>query len=532
MVRLTRIVVLLSCLLLTGSAFATTYYIDYVSGNDSNNGTSKATPWKHAPGMQGSDGGCVSTCATAHPQAGDSVILKGGVTWPNSSLGWLWAFNGTGSSSTIGCTGSGCIYVGVDQSWYTGSSWNRPILDGGGSQVSPKGQGSGNGVFIRCYCKNVHFDNLEMKGLVFTGSNDNYGQDVYFSFPAGVTNVGQHVEASNFYIHGWSHTASNEHACAITGDTATPNNDTGSSFHDSIVDGSDTAKNSCSAVFGGVPYIYDNELTYVTSGAILSGTITFHDNVVSHVVSSFDGNAHLNGLEINGTNNVTIYNNLFAHMGSGALTIWCAPYQGYACYLFNNVVFDTDTGNILDPAAPIQNGTCAHGSTYCNNAGAWVAWNNTVECGQDVNPNASCIGINAAMSAVTLQNNHFITSQTGNNWWNTDGVAPTTIANVIQSKSTANGQGYTANQANGFSPTAASDATVSAGVSAAQLCANSGQAVCESTTSYGVLYNTSNHTVSLPALATQGWNTKPDVGAYQFSTSQVQAPTGLTAAVN
>jgi hypothetical protein len=53
MIRLTRIVVLLSCLLLTGSAFATTYYIDYVSGNDSNNGTSKATPWKHAPGMQG-----------------------------------------------------------------------------------------------------------------------------------------------------------------------------------------------------------------------------------------------------------------------------------------------------------------------------------------------------------------------------------------------------------------------------------------------------------------------------------------------
>ena len=32
-------------------ASVTTYYIDYDGGSDSNNGTSKDTPWKYAPGI-------------------------------------------------------------------------------------------------------------------------------------------------------------------------------------------------------------------------------------------------------------------------------------------------------------------------------------------------------------------------------------------------------------------------------------------------------------------------------------------------
>ena len=33
------------------SSWAATYYIDYASGNDSNNGLSIASPWKRCPGM-------------------------------------------------------------------------------------------------------------------------------------------------------------------------------------------------------------------------------------------------------------------------------------------------------------------------------------------------------------------------------------------------------------------------------------------------------------------------------------------------
>ena len=57
MARLARTTMLLFCTFLAGSAFATTYYVDYSSGSDSNNGTSKTSPWKNAPGMMGSSGG-------------------------------------------------------------------------------------------------------------------------------------------------------------------------------------------------------------------------------------------------------------------------------------------------------------------------------------------------------------------------------------------------------------------------------------------------------------------------------------------
>jgi hypothetical protein len=89
MTRLARAVILISCFLIAVDALAataSTYYIDYAGGSDSNNGTAKTTPWQHLPGMPG----CQAQCASASPGPGDQFILKGGVTWPNSSLGWEW----------------------------------------------------------------------------------------------------------------------------------------------------------------------------------------------------------------------------------------------------------------------------------------------------------------------------------------------------------------------------------------------------------------------------------------------------------
>jgi hypothetical protein len=64
-------------------AIAATYYIDYVSGSDSNNGTSTSTPWKYAPGLHGWTG-------SATLSNGDKVILKGGVTWSYSGVYDIW----------------------------------------------------------------------------------------------------------------------------------------------------------------------------------------------------------------------------------------------------------------------------------------------------------------------------------------------------------------------------------------------------------------------------------------------------------
>lgn len=58
-------------------SLATTYYVDYNSGSDANNGTSKTTPWKHSPGDPVATGNPLSVALTG----GDNVVFKGGVCY-------------------------------------------------------------------------------------------------------------------------------------------------------------------------------------------------------------------------------------------------------------------------------------------------------------------------------------------------------------------------------------------------------------------------------------------------------------------
>ena len=83
----------LSCL----SAKAATYYIDYSSGNDSNNGTSTSTPWQHSPGDPRATGTANRTLA-----AGDMVVFKGGVTYSFSTgVTDYIAANASGSAGNV-----------------------------------------------------------------------------------------------------------------------------------------------------------------------------------------------------------------------------------------------------------------------------------------------------------------------------------------------------------------------------------------------------------------------------------------------
>ncbi len=70
------VLALLATFFAAGSAFATTYYIA-ANGSDSNNGTSKTTPWLHAPGMPS----CTGTCASTTPRLATTsyfvVVIRG-----------------------------------------------------------------------------------------------------------------------------------------------------------------------------------------------------------------------------------------------------------------------------------------------------------------------------------------------------------------------------------------------------------------------------------------------------------------------
>ena len=98
---------LVTAILVTTSARAATYYVDYTTGSDGNNGASRTTPWKRHPYMVGFSGNYNHT-------AGDRFIFKGGVTWPRSVF-QLHILAGGASDSVRD-------YYGADSSWYSISS--------------------------------------------------------------------------------------------------------------------------------------------------------------------------------------------------------------------------------------------------------------------------------------------------------------------------------------------------------------------------------------------------------------------------
>ena len=103
-----------------------TFYISYTEGNESNDGTSEATPWRRAPGMQG----CEKECAAYGHRAGDHFIFEGGVTWPHAVLPLAPPEGREGS----GEVGNPDVY-GVKESWYAGASYKAPIFDAESAQV-------------------------------------------------------------------------------------------------------------------------------------------------------------------------------------------------------------------------------------------------------------------------------------------------------------------------------------------------------------------------------------------------------------
>jgi hypothetical protein len=515
--RLSRIAIVLCLLLASGSAFAATYYIDYSSGNDSNNGTSKTTPWQHLPGMPG----CQGQCSAAAPQPGDQLILKGGVTWPNASLGWEWTWSGSAGNP---------IYIGVDQTWYAGSSWSRPIFNGGGQPI-PTWNDSNHtprvNEFFGLSANYVTVDNIEWTGFYeeYAGA---YCQDDYICLHYSSTNL----QVENNYFHGWAHGGyggnQQDGGQCITGDTSWPTGNANSSIHDNAFDGADTTGDSMAALHGGPDTVYNNYVNNMSNGFV-GEYAQVHDNRILNINASYNPTMHENGIEINFAGTAYVYNNVIAHVKQG-LAVWLAPEAGYTQYFYNNVEWDIPITNIVDLAAALNN--------CCGQIGLY---NNTIECGPDGNPTFLCVGVGVGEGPTTLGNNHGITNATTPNkgmWFETGNTQVTESKDVPQAFASATNQGYASSETYPFSPVAgctpATCATLQAGANLTSQC-SSMPGLCNDTT-LGVSYNTTNHTVSYPSRtpnprpSTGAW----DSGAYEYSSGNQppSPPTGLTAIVN
>jgi hypothetical protein len=85
-----------------------TYYVDAVSGDDTNSGLTKTGAWKHAPGMTP----CAYNCGLTSLRPGDKVVFKGGVIWDYTNFPMTLTRSGNSSNR---------ISYGVDPTWFDGA---------------------------------------------------------------------------------------------------------------------------------------------------------------------------------------------------------------------------------------------------------------------------------------------------------------------------------------------------------------------------------------------------------------------------
>jgi hypothetical protein len=440
-------VVLFLCTLLAPVGVSgATYYIDFASGNDANNGGSKATPWKHAPGMQN----CTGNCASKTPAPGDAVIFKGSVTWDSTC--WSWVLP---SSGTIGNP----IYYGVDQSWFNGVSWSRPVFDGG--MVVP----TADSLLRVLNVSYLTFDNIEMKNLL-AGTNEG---------PAFL-----HLDSSgnilmeNLYLHGW--------------DLQEPGNPNDSA-HGAIYGTSSVGPNTVDHALisnsefslthnNGVAIRSIDEVSYTTVHDVSSlclGCVTVHHSTfynISFPVNDFDPSYHTNGIYLIG--NGSVYDTLIYNFAANGAPIYPNPAssgsgacQNWTQYIYNNVIIFASSPSAVvlidvDPDAPASSGAC--GTVYI--------WNNTLQS----NGNKVAIrtawhgGATTHLAKAEVQNNHVINLDGADhncfsNSCDSNAFAPDSFTynhSVFQTNATANAQGYT--RANNYAPANRVGGTVSRGV--------------------------------------------------------------------
>ena len=367
------------------SGFAATYYIDFVGGNNANNGTSTSTPWKVQPFMRGWNGSYTHA-------PGDRFIFKGGVTWPNGCF----TMN-LGSAPGRGGNASNYDYYGVDKTWYTGGSWTHPHFDAQGADLN------GNGFNVMVTTSQAHtasyviFDNIDFTGLYWAGTKSP-NTVTYLSIGSST-----YITIQNCKFRNWSHgTTSDDYLFCITG-TPQPPYMLGCVAQDCEFDGETVANSTNGQSSGGGFYQWGGRILRCTFKNMINAILLGQGNTantpvevaycdIGPIKSSFT-NAHDNGIEENlGASLVYIHDN-YIH-DCRAVTVLVGGNGGERDFIWNNVFYnnaakdlDLDTRNFSTPA---------------------YVWNNTFIGNNTHIGIGNSSGIARPLSVLVNKNNHFI----------------------------------------------------------------------------------------------------------------------------
>jgi hypothetical protein len=459
-----------------------TFYIDYASGSNSNNGTSKNTPWKTHPYMQAASACTGSGSAPSYSHAaGDQFIFKGGVAWPFQCFGLV--------VGTAGVSGAP-DYYGVDLSWFNGASWTRPIFDMSGHSVPVQEFGNHMVIFCSANPCYITIDNVEIKNQLITAGSL-YCQD------GAIYTVGQVSTVKNVHVHGWRN----------AGAFDLPS---GGICNAGVVDGA---------------LIHDDDSGFTPMGGCFVDNIEVKNSECHHVPHGWNGGSK-------------IHDSRFHHLGADPQGIHEQVIQnlwGPGAAIYNNVVHDSIVYTITGcPGDAIYNnvvwaagnqaqieievgGNCGvhDWSTYAMNV-----YNNTIgDClgGVCIRPIFKGQG---TLGTLNIYNNHFINSVSlpyciNNLPQNCANVNTVNYSNnVLMTTTAATSQGYSV--ANEYASSSGSAGTVQAGTNLSGRCSGLFAALCADR-------------LGVPRPS------KWDAGAYQFdsgSASRPNPPANLTAIIN
>ena len=420
---------LMAAIFLAINASGATYYIDWVSGLDSNNGTSINTPWKRHPFMRGWTGSYTHV-------AGDRYIFKGGVTWPGS----CWRMD-----ITVGGSATKYDYYGVTNNWFTGASWSRPIFDGTGSTFEA--------IMIR-QVKYVFIESFEIINMTGEAS-------VYCVAPNFTT-------LSNLYIHKWYRGTTDGEGGGIYNNYAggsPPCTMEGFLITHCDIGNPDGGRDSGVCIRGAGEVAFCK--LHNAPEQILHGGWSVHDNEFYNNVPSFLGDAAQhpnvcywdlpNGDDVAFTGDVLFYNNYIHDIrGPGLPVIYAEPAFSTPLppvrnvYVYNNVVVNSASSPMLPDNEGFGGGSTVNIHVF----------NNTFEC---TTPASAIINDTSHggpdFSWLNIRNNHFIGG--GGNYANQIFTSVTLSNHLKQTLAQANAAGFFRNSF--YAPTSATSATVGVG---------------------------------------------------------------------
>ncbi|MCK5023842.1 MAG: hypothetical protein KAS04_06715, partial [Candidatus Aenigmarchaeota archaeon] len=425
------------------------------------------------------------------------------------------------------------IYFGVDQTWYTGGAWARPIFNAEGTEptASPEGQKT----MMRAYGSWIIVDNIEFTGVAQLHGGDNgYGAGMLSISPSSPHDGG---EVKNCYFHGWSHgptTAgvwdegedqgldAGDNSIILTSALISESPNFNLKIHDNVWDGSDTTGDMAMAYKGSAGHFYNNYITKMSNGIVTTGGRYYWGNTFKDIAKddtetgcplrqptnfSFSCTTHGNSIESMNTQSI-IYNNLFQNVGGGVI-IWTQPKLNVADYVFNNVIVDGSSIGIQISATSLIEG---------NSAGFHV-FNNSIQGGTNA---ARITGPAEAVyiSFGTVRSNLLIGTGAGISFNHT--TTQTDGNNIVMTNAEATSAGYVATGTYPFLPPTGG-VTVEAGIDLQSLAAgipsttiSDAATAALSGTSLGVKYDATNHRIIGPNITPMLRGTKWDVGAYAY----------------